>query len=194
MSPTSDGHGSCPPLLPRFGGASRRPAPRRMQSVKSASSVDKKPLSHRRVGIRIVAVFEAAKGLAVLLAGSGLLFLVHRDVQGIADWMVAHLHLNPANHYSQIFHRAMTEATPVRIQLVALGAFIYAGFRLLEAWGLWLERRWAEWLGVTTGLLYVPFEGAAFVRHPGPEPAAALAANLAIVLVLAWQLRGRPNP
>jgi uncharacterized membrane protein (DUF2068 family) len=148
-------------------------------------------VTHRHLGIRIVAVLEAAKGLAVLLAGSGLLFLVHRDVQGIADRLVAHLHLNPANHYSQVFHRAMTEATPGRIQLVALGALVYAGFRLAEAWGLWHERRWAEWLGVTTGLLYVPFEGTAFARYPGPEPAAALAANVAIVLVLAWQLHAR---
>jgi uncharacterized membrane protein (DUF2068 family) len=143
------------------------------------------------LGIRIVAAFEAAKGLLVLVAGSGLLFLVHRDVQGIADRLVSHLHLNPASEYSRIFTRVITDATPGRIHLVAIGAFVYAGFRLLESWGLWWERRWAEWLGVTTGLLYVPFEVAAFVRHPAGEPIAALAVNLVIVLYLARQLRLR---
>ena len=36
-------------------------------------------------GVRVVAMFEAAKGGLVLLAGCGLLALVHHDVQAMAE-------------------------------------------------------------------------------------------------------------
>ncbi|MFI5312291.1 MAG: DUF2127 domain-containing protein, partial [Gemmatimonadales bacterium] len=45
-------------------------------------------------------------------------------------------------------------------------------------------RHWAEWLGIVTGAMYMPFELMAFVRKPGPEPAIALAVNLVIVVFL----------
>ena len=44
-------------------------------------------------GIRFVAVFEAAKGLIVIAAGFGLLGLLHRDVQAIAEELLRHFHL-----------------------------------------------------------------------------------------------------
>ena len=73
--------------------------------------------------------------------------------------------------------------------LAAGGAFFYAALQLLEAGGLWKARRWAEWLAVFTGLIYVPFEIMALVQKPGWQPVLALISNLAIVLFLAVQLR-----
>jgi hypothetical protein len=46
-----------------------------------------------------VAAFEAAKGLLVLAAGFGLLSLLHKDVQVLAERFVDRLHLNPAKRY-----------------------------------------------------------------------------------------------
>lgn len=34
----------------------------------------------------------------------------------------------------------------------------YAVVRLAEAYGLWLGRRWAEWLAALSGGIYVPVE------------------------------------
>jgi len=75
-----------------------------------------------RIGLRTIALFEAAKGLVVLLAGSGLLLLVHRDVQAMAEQLVSHLHLDPAKRYPRIFLHIVTGATPARLRLLALGA------------------------------------------------------------------------
>jgi len=142
-----------------------------------------------RVGIRVIALYEAAKGVVVLLAGSGLLLLVHRDVQGLAEQLVAHLHLDPAKRIPRIFLHAMTSATPDRLRWLAVGAGVYSVARLAEAYGLWQGRRWAEWLGAVTAAIYMPFEADALIRHPGAEPLVALALNLAIVLYLARELR-----
>jgi uncharacterized membrane protein (DUF2068 family) len=144
---------------------------------------------HYSLGFRVVAAFEAAKGLVVVLAGFGVLLLIHRDLQAIAERLVAHLHLNPASRYPRIFLRAATDTTPGRLKLLALGAFGYSTVRFVEAAGLWYERRWAEWFAVATGLIYVPFEAAAFVRRPDLEPLVALVLNLGIVLFMGLQLR-----
>jgi uncharacterized membrane protein (DUF2068 family) len=144
------------------------------------------------VGLRLVAVFEAAKGLLVLLGGSGLLLLVNRDAQAIAERMIEHLHLNPASRYPRIFVHIASQATSARLHWLAFGALIYSILRLSEAVGLWSGRRWAEWLGVVSGLLYVPFEVRAMIHRPGPEPAVALVINFGVVFYLAGQLREAP--
>lgn len=139
--------------------------------------------------IRAIALLEAAKGLLVLGAGTGLLYLVDKDVQALATRLIAHLHLDPAHHYPSIFLKAADNATPERLRILAFGAFLYAAFRLAEGVGLWYRRRWAEWLAVATGLFYVPFEVAAFLHHHRLEPLLALVVNLAVVLFLAFRLK-----
>jgi uncharacterized membrane protein (DUF2068 family) len=145
----------------------------------------------RRYGLRAVAAFEALKGVLVLIAGSGLLLLVHRDVQAISERLVAHLHLDPASRYPRALLRVAAGATSERLRMLAFGALAYAGLRFVEAFGLWRERRWAAWMGVVSGLVYVPFEARALVRRPGLESAIALVLNLAVVLFLARQLQRR---
>lgn len=143
------------------------------------------------LGLRTVAVFEAAKGVLVLVAGTGLLLLVHRDVQQIGERLVAHLHLNPASHYPRIFLKVASEATPQSLRLLALGALFYSVLRMVEAVGLWHERRWAEWLGLGSGLAYLPFEVVEWVRRPGMEPVIAVGINLVVVAFLFGRLHRR---
>lgn len=145
----------------------------------------------RALGLRLTAIFEATKGLLVLLAGSGFLLLVHRDVQDIAERFIDRLHLDPASRYPRIFLKAATEATPSGLRLLALGALCYAIIRFVEAAGLWHGKRWAEWLGVASGLMYMPLELRAFIRHPGIEPLVALALNAGVVVFLGLQLESK---
>jgi uncharacterized membrane protein (DUF2068 family) len=146
-------------------------------------------VTKRALGLRAIALFEAAKGSLVLLAGSGLLYLVNRDVQEIAARLVRHLHLDPARRFPSIFLRVASESTPHRLKLLAVGAFLYAVMRFLEAYGLWNARRWAEWFAVATGVIYLPFEAFALARRPGPEPLVALVINLVVVVYLGVRLR-----
>ncbi|HVT37767.1 MAG TPA: DUF2127 domain-containing protein [Gemmatimonadaceae bacterium] len=145
--------------------------------------------SAHELGLRTVAVFEAAKGFVVLVAGSGLLLLVRRDAQAMAERIVEHLHLDPASRYPHIFLQLATGATPGRLRLLAFGALVYALIRFAEAVGLWHGRRWAEWFGMATGAVYLPFEVVALVRHPSIEPVVALIASVGIVVFLAVRLK-----
>lgn len=115
-------------------------------------------------GLCAVAVYEAAKGALVLLAGFELLSLMHHEAQHFAEQLVAHLHLNPAKGYPRILIDAMTNVTDARLWLLAGFALAYVGVRWIEAYGLWLGKRWAEWLAVASGGIYVPAEAYEIVR------------------------------
>jgi uncharacterized membrane protein (DUF2068 family) len=137
-----------------------------------------------RSGVRAVAAVEAAKGVLVLAAGLGLLSLLHRDVQHFGDRIVQHFHLDPAKHYPHIFLKAAESLTDGRIMLLAAGAATYAVLRLVEAYGLWRGRRWAEWLSALSGAIYIPFEIAHLRHHPTWLSWGALVVNVLVVLLM----------
>lgn len=109
-------------------------------------------------GLRVVSFFEAAKGMLVLLAGFGLLEFIHKDLHLAAEHLVRRFHLNPARHYPRIFLDLADRVTDAQLWLLALSALLYAIVRFVEAYGLWLQRRWAEWFGLAAGGIYVPIE------------------------------------
>jgi uncharacterized membrane protein (DUF2068 family) len=109
-------------------------------------------------GLRIVSLFEAAKGLLVLLAGFGVLALIHEDLHQVAKELVRHFHLNPASHYPHIFIKASKNWNDGYLLALAGSALFYAMVRFVEAFGLWRQRRWAAWFGLLSGVAYVPIE------------------------------------
>lgn len=149
--------------------------------------------SWRLASLRAVAVVEFIKGALVLVAGAGLLSLLHSDVRHVAEQLVHHLHLDPASRAPQIFIDLAGRVTSGDLWLVAIGAAVYAIVRIAEAYGLWRERIWAEWLGAVSGLIYVPFELHALTKGITPLKVTTLAINLAVVWVLTAALaqRGR---
>lgn len=134
--------------------------------------------------VRGVALFEAAKGLLVILAGAGALSLIHHDVQLYAERLVGHFHLNPAHEVPRIFLEYAEKLTDVRLAKLAAFAALYAAVRFTEAYGLWLKRRWAEWLAAVSGSIYIPFELLKLRSGVEPLPLGALVLNIAIVLLM----------
>lgn len=131
-----------------------------------------------------VALFEALKGALVLLAGTGLLALLHRDVHALAAALVLHTHLNPASHYPAIFVDAAGHLHDPELRRLAVGAAAYALLRFAEAYGLYRQRAWAEVLAAASGAVYLPFELQELVSRPSVLVLVLLLANLAVVGVM----------
>jgi uncharacterized membrane protein (DUF2068 family) len=145
-----------------------------------------------RRGLRTLAVFEAVKGLMVLLVGCGLSGYLHHRARHTVEMFVNHFHLNPAHHTPQIFLKLADDFDNTKLWLMAGGAAAYAIIRLVEAYGLWRERRWAEWLGCIGATMYIPLEYRHFARHPGLVSTVVLGTNVIIVAYLATCLwKGR---
>ena len=60
-------------------------------------------------------------------------------------------------------------------------AAAYGLVRFCEAYGLWNERRWAQWLAAGSAGIYVPFELYELFHHPNWISVGALLVNLLIV-------------
>ncbi len=141
--------------------------------------------------LRTIALFEALKGAIVLVAGFGLLGFLDRDNEAFAEQIIRHLHVDPAQHYAKIFILAMAEQTDSQLMALAGFALIYASVRFAEAYGLWHERRWAEWLAALSGGVYVPIEIYELAHRATWIKAGALTLNLIVVAYMVWLLTER---
>lgn len=141
--------------------------------------------------LRGIALFEALKGLAALLSGLGLLSLLHHDLHLMALELVGHFGLDPAQHFPALLLHYADVLNGTQLGTLELLIAGYVAVRLAEAYGLWLDLAWGEWLGVLSGGLYIPFE----VRHLWHDPALSgvgvLLLNVAMVAFLAARLRRR---
>lgn len=144
--------------------------------------------SHTRQlrALRAVASIEFVKGLVVLLAGFGVLRLIHRDVWDVAENFLEWLHISPDAHYAQVFLNLADQVTDTKLWFVALGALAYSSLRFAEAYGLWRERAWAEWLALVSGAIYLPFEIVELARRPDWIRLVIFLVNLAVVLYMAY--------
>jgi uncharacterized membrane protein (DUF2068 family) len=151
------------------------------------------PQSHRT--LQAVAVLEAIKGLIVFAAGFGALALLHHDVLHFAESLVTRLHIDHERHYAGVFLDAAARVTDMNLWALAALALGYTALRWVEAYGLWLNRRWAAWLGAASGAIYVPIEVYELWHKPSPVKGVTLAFNVAVVAYLLWTLqRGRAVP
>jgi uncharacterized membrane protein (DUF2068 family) len=141
-----------------------------------------------KTSLRVIATFEAAKGLLVLATAGAVFEVFHHGAQRAAENLVRHSHLDPASKYPRIFVAAASNLTDTRLLLLALGALAYCAVRFAEAYGLWRERNWARWLGIITAGLYVPVEVAELIRHVHWMKALILLVNLVVIAIL-WRAR-----
>lgn len=148
--------------------------------------VDKKPDPHRRQRrlLRAVATFEFVKGIFVVAMGLCALALVHKDTWLIAEKLLERLHVNTDRRSAQLFLDFADSITDARLWAAARIAFAYAGLRFAEAYGLWKEQAWAEWVAMVAGGLLIPMEIRELLRGLTVLRGALFVGNVAVVLYM----------
>jgi uncharacterized membrane protein (DUF2068 family) len=147
-----------------------------------------KPDPHRRQRrvLRAVASFEFTKGVFVVVMGFCALALVHKDVWVIAETLLALFHVNTDRRSAQAFLDFADSVTDARLWAAASIAFAYAALRFTEAYGLWKERTWAEWVALISGAMLLPLEIREILRGVKLWRCALLIGNLAVVLYMLY--------
>src|SRR5271166_6369110 len=154
------------------------------------SSATKIDLHHAQKNLlRVVASFEFIKGVFVLLIGLSAILLVHKDAWWIAESLLARFHISTDRHSAQLFLDFADQITDARLWMAAQFAFSYAALRFAEAYGLWKQRTWAEWIAFVSGTLLLPLEIRGLLRGITVLRFGLFAANLVIVLYMLSVLR-----
>ena len=146
--------------------------------------------SHSRL-LQLIALFKLVKAALLIAVGVGALKLLHKDVAGAVEHWVELLRLDPNNHYIDTALEKASNLTPDKIKELGLGSMVYAGLFLTEGIGLWLEKRWAEWLTVIITSSLIPLEIYEIYRHPTAIKIAVLLINIAIVAYLVYRIRDK---
>jgi uncharacterized membrane protein (DUF2068 family) len=143
---------------------------------------------HRRQShvLKAVAAFEFFKGVGVVIMGACALALVHKDTWLIAESLLALLHISADRRWAQWFLDAADSITDARLWAAARIAFAYAALRFTEAYGLWKERAWAEWVACVSGTLLLPLEVRELFRGITLVRVAFLLGNLAVVFFMLY--------
>lgn len=148
--------------------------------------------SPRRIdGIRIVALLKYGKALLLL----GTVYGAYRLLDPATSDLLSQWSETLTDRFVRtLLQRAIawvgTHASTVHG--AALITFGYIGLVLVEGTGLWLRKRWAEWLTVVATSFLIPFEIWKLVVRPNGHAwllLAVLAVNVAIVVYLGRQLR-----
>src|SRR5271165_4563434 len=134
--------------------------------------------------LRAVASLEVSKGLVVLAAACGILFLIHKDTWEVAYNFLHLLHISPDHRFARVFLTWADSLTDRKLWAIAAVALGYSTLRFVEAYGLWRARVWAEWVALISGALYVPVEVHEIIRRASFFHISLLVVNLAVVFYM----------
>lgn len=152
------------------------------------------PPAQRRL-LRFVASLEFVKGIFVLLIGVSAILLVHKDAWVIAESLLALFHVSTDRHWAQLFLDFADDITDARLWAAVRLAFAYSALRFAEAYGLWRQRTWAEWVAFGSGTLLIPLEIRELLRGVTLLRSAVLIGNLTVVFYMLYLLKsGRLSP
>lgn len=146
--------------------------------------------------LKIIALYKIAKGMLLLVLGGSILFLNTRDawLDQISDWAGDEILLKHSKAVLYLLHRLQDALAGGALRATGLLALVFAALFLTEGIGVYLQKRWAEFLMVFATAAFIPLE----IRHVAHRPSVAaigiLAANCFIVWFLSRVLRRGPSP
>jgi uncharacterized membrane protein (DUF2068 family) len=143
-----------------------------------------------RFGIlRIIALYKLVKVLLLLALAYGEVRLHDASLAAkLLTWASA----RPLGLERQVVTQLLTWFSGISvsgIHTLRLVTLCYAAVFAIEGIGLWMRKRWAEWLTTIITASLIPFELWELFYRPNVGKLLVLLANTAIVVILVWHVR-----
>lgn len=135
--------------------------------------------------LKIIIAEKLLLGLLFAAISLGMISLLNKDMEVFSDRLIFFLNLDLEKAYIQEFVDWLTNIKGGTIIGISTGMFILSSLNLVEAYGLHMRRRWAEWLTVIATSLFIPLELYEVVQKQTLLRIGALVINVAIVYYLA---------
>jgi uncharacterized membrane protein (DUF2068 family) len=147
------------------------------------------PLPRSLLALRLIAVFKLTKAVFFTALGLGLLELYDPAFLASLYRLANELPYRAEQHALRGAIAFLSGLSPTRIELLATGTFVYASLFIVEGYGLWRGRYWAEWLTVIATSSLIPFEVYELARHPTLNKVGVIVGNVLILGYLVWRVR-----
>jgi uncharacterized membrane protein (DUF2068 family) len=153
-------------------------------------AADGKPAPAPRFGmLRTIALYKFVKVLLLLFAAYGELRLHDASLSAkLVTWVQARPAGLEHEVVSQLLQR-FSGLSQSEIRALRFVTFTYAAVFAVEGIGLWMRKRWAEWLTTIITASLIPLEVWELAHRPNFGKAAVVLANTAIVVYLVWHVR-----
>jgi uncharacterized membrane protein (DUF2068 family) len=140
-------------------------------------------------GIRLIALFELVKGMAVLAVAVGVLSLLGRDLGDTLTAWIEHVRVDPNNRYLHALLERAASLDRRQLEAISAGSFLYAALRFAEGIGLLMRQRWAAWVTVVGTAAFIPLELWELGKRVSVSRIGILIVNVAILAYLIQRLR-----
>ncbi|HET9781651.1 MAG TPA: DUF2127 domain-containing protein [Candidatus Dormibacteraeota bacterium] len=144
------------------------------------------------VFIKVIIIDKTVRAVVLTALGIGLLVAGHNGwLDQLSDYAENQLNLNVGHGIIvELLLRGLVYIGEFNhITLLGVGALAYAGLETVEAVGLAMQRRWAEYLTVIATAILIPYEAYEVIRHPTLFKVGALVLNVAVVGYLTYRKR-----
>jgi uncharacterized membrane protein (DUF2068 family) len=139
--------------------------------------------------LRVIAVYKACKAMLLIATAWGILKFLNI---GVADRVDQWVHTLPWAFEQHMVRRLIVWVTglgPGRLHLLSTVSLSYAGLFVIEGYGLWRGRHWAEWLTTIATASLIPLEVWEIVTRRTLPAVAVFLANALILAYLVRRLR-----
>jgi len=141
--------------------------------------------------LRTIALYKLLKVLLLIGAAYGELRLHDASLSAkLITWVQA----RPSGIEHEVVTRALewfSGLSESQIHKVRFVTLTYAVIFAVEGVGLWMQKRWAEWLTTIITASLIPLEVWEFCSRPNLGKAGVVIANVAIVAYLIWHVRSK---
>jgi uncharacterized membrane protein (DUF2068 family) len=151
---------------------------------RSEISAEKKPGASKSLGLLLIGLFKIGKGTLFTALGIGLLKLVDKDIDEIFRGIISQLHIDEENHYIIHIMERLGAITDHTLRQLSIASFIFSGLLFIEAFGLFGQRVWAQFMTILETSLLIPFEIYELTRQGTHLKVIILAINIIIVTYL----------
>lgn len=168
-----------------------------MSEVVATNSPAPRSAPRKIDGLRLIALFKFVKVLLLIATSYGVHKLLDAQiVERLYSWSST---LSDDRLERRLIERALDWVEDLgakRMEIFVAVTVAYTAVALIEGIGLWMRKRWAEWLTTVFTASLIPFELWELIKHPPGHRlpiAATLLINIIIVAYLVWFIRRNQN-
>jgi uncharacterized membrane protein (DUF2068 family) len=139
--------------------------------------------------LRVIAIYKFVKAAGLVLLACVAFGLTQGPFLDKVARMVEHLPIQNGRAVLQHWVDQLTDMTPRNFVFVGVAASVYATLFLIEGFGLWTGKRWAEYLTLLVTASLLPVEIYELTDRATPFKAVAFVLNVAVVVYLLYAKR-----